>query len=427
MTPDHPEATESPSPVASSPETSARPDRYRDWMVLAACFGLTLTMGETFWSFGVFFKPLQQTFGWSRAAVSSIFTAFLFGYAISVITTGRLVDRGNPKPVLLGSALLIVTGLCGSSLSAAPSHFRISLFMVGLGSGATWSVPNTVVQRWFHGKRGAGMALGLVTSGVGLGALIFAPLINFLIQHYGWRTTFLILAILFGAIVGLATLVLKAAPEPATGGPAPAISTGSPAVGWRIPAQPRWYASWAFAAFTFVSVVGIFTFQMLSTHLVAHATDLGISPSAAAAALGLMGGFSIPGRLLAGFLSARWGWCRLLSLAYFGTAAAMACLWWLKDIWMLYVFALSYGIFHGARVSAQVGAIPEIFGLNSLGVLIGITAAAGQMIGALAPYSAGALFDATGSYSLVFILIVPVLALAGVVASWLKPAAAGPA
>ena len=417
----------SPCPSALSIDTSIRPDRYRDWLVLLACFGLTLTLGETFWSFGVFFKPLQQTFGWTRAAVSSIFTSFLLGYAISVITSGRLVDRYNPKPVLLGSALLIVSGLCGSSLGTAANHFRICLFFVGLGSGATWSVPNTVVQRWFHGKKEAGMALGIVTSGVGVGALVFAPLINFMIQHYGWRTTFLILGILFGTIVGLATLVLRSVTGPMAARPAHLAGANPPAPDLQVPEQPRWYASWSLIAIMFVVVAGIFTFQILSTHLVAHATDLGISPAAAAAALGLMGGFSIFGRLLSGFLSARLGWHRLMSLACFGTAASMACLWVLKDIWMLFFFAFSYGIFHGARVSAQIGVIPEIFGMKSLGVIIGITTAVGQLIGALAPYVAGALFDATGSYSLVFVSIVPILAIAGVVAGMLKPMVAQPA
>jgi len=162
-----------------------------------------------------------------------------------------------------------------------------------------------------------------------------------------------------------------------------------------------------FAAILFVSVVGVFNFQIISTHMVPHATDMGISPSAAAAALGLMGGFSIPGRMLSGLFSARFGWYRLLSFAYFGTGASMVYLWSLRDIWMLYLFAFFYGVFHGMRISATVGVLPEIFGMVSLGELIGIFSAVGTQISALAPYAAGALFDATGSYSIAFLLIVP--------------------
>jgi cyanate permease len=102
----------------------------------------------------------------------------------------------------------------------------------------------------------------------------------------------------------------------------------------------------------------------------------------------------------------------------------MVCLWLLKDIWMLHLFAFFYGVFHGVRISAQVGVLPEIFGIRSLGELIGISAAASQLISALSPYAAGALFDATGSYSLAFLSIVLMLAAGGVVAGFLKRIAA---
>jgi MFS family permease len=390
---------------------------------VGACFCLTLTLGETFWTFGVFFKPLQQEFGWSRALVSSVFTAFLLGYALSVIASGRLVDQYSPKPVLLVSALLMVSGLCLCSVGTTIDHFRLCLFTVGLGSGATWSVPNATVQRWFYGKKDAGLALGIVTSGVGAGALLFAPLINFLIQSYGWRIAFLTLGILFGSVVAMATLVLMPVPRPMRGTGKGTEVRGIHA-GNECPAGRRWYASRAFAAILFISVVGMFTFQFVSTHMVPHATDVGISPSAAAAALGFMGGFSILGRVSSGLFSARLGWHRLLSLAYFGMAASMVCLSVLKDLWTLYVFAFLYGVFHGVRISGQVGVLPEIFGMRSLGELIGLTAAAGQLISAFSPYVVGALFDATGSYSLAFLLTFVLLVAGGVVAGLLKRIAA---
>jgi cyanate permease len=71
-----------------------------------------------------------------------------------------------------------------------------------------------------------------------------------------------------------------------------------------------------------------------------------------------------------------------------------------------------------------VGVIPEIFGMRSLGELIGITTAAGQLISAIAPYAAGALFDATGSYSLAFLFIIFLLTAAAVVAGFMKRLAA---
>lgn len=397
--------------------------RFHGWVIVAACFLLTLTLGETFWSFGVFFKPLQQEFGWNRAAVSSVFTAFLLGYAASLLASGRLVDRYDPKPVLLVSALLIVSGLCLCSVGATITHFRVFHFLVGLGSGATWAVPTATVQRWFYGEKGAGLALGIVSSGVGVGAIVFAPLINFLIHGYGWRTTFQILGILFGAVVIAATLMLRPVPRlRVVVSRTPEVT--APRAGGRACTGVRWYGSRAFAAILFVNIGGIFTFQVLSTHMIPHALDVGISDSAAAAALGLMGGFSIPGRVLSGLFSGRMGWHRLLSLACFGTGASILVLWFMREPWMLYLFAFSYGIFHGVRMSAIVGVLPGIFGMRSLGELIGVNAASGQLISALAPLAAGALYDLSGSYSVVFLLIVLLLAAGGLVAGFIKRIAA---
>lgn len=410
--------------IETPPRNAHQTSTFYGWFVVAACFCLTLTLGETFWSFGVFLKPLQHEFGWSRADVSSIFSAFILGYSLSLIASGRLADRYNPKPVLLASASLIACGLCLCSVAGTLNQFRLFLCIVGLGSGATWSVPNSIVQRWFYRRKDAGLALGLVVSGVGVGALIFAPLINYLILNHGLKNTFLIIGILFFVIVVAATLVLR--PSPARIGPIPKDSpevVGRTVV--RAPATKRLMMTWAFLALTFVLSVGIFTFQILCTHIVAHATDAGVSSTVSAAALGLMGGFSIPGRILSGILAGRLGWHRLLSLSFFGMGFATLLLLVMEDAWMLYIFVLSYGVFHGVRISGQLGVIPEVFGIRSLGELIGISTAIGQMISFAAPYAAGLIFDATGSYTPVFLVIFVLMMTAGFVVAMLKRIAAG--
>lgn len=116
------------------------------WFVVAACFAVTLTLGETFWSFGVFFKPLESEFDWSRTLTSSGYTAFLIGYTISVISTGKLADRYNPRPILLASALSAGLGISLCSRVNSINELRIFLLIAGLGAGATWSVPTSIVQ-----------------------------------------------------------------------------------------------------------------------------------------------------------------------------------------------------------------------------------------------------------------------------------------
>ncbi|MFH1480087.1 MAG: MFS transporter [Pseudomonadota bacterium] len=392
---------------------------YHSWLMVAACFTLTLTLGETFWTFGIFFKPLEHEFGWNRAVISSIFTAFLLGYAVSAIASGKLADRYRPRPILLISALLIGVGLCLCSLASNIHHFHLFLFTVGLGSGATWSVPNATVQRWFYGKKNAGLALGIVVSGVGVGAMVFAPLINYWISTSGWRNTFLIIGVLFFSIMVTASLVIRPSP-PDTMGKVHDDHPEAVPNDVALRAPKRLLLTWAFAAMAFMVSAGVFAFQIISAHIVPHATDVGISPSASAAALGLMGGFSVPGRIASGLLASRWGWRKLLSIAFFGMGASIVWLLILKDVRMLYAFVFFYGVFHGIRISGQVGVLAEIFGVRSLGELIGVSSALAMAVGAFAPYIAGVVFDTKGTYAPVFLIVIVLLVAAGLVAAMLK-------
>ena len=92
------------------PQETKNPTIFYGWFVAGACFATTFTLGEAMWTFGIFFKPLEHDFGWTRAAVLSSYTAFLVGYAISAITTGRPADKYSPRPILFGE---LVAGIRG--------------------------------------------------------------------------------------------------------------------------------------------------------------------------------------------------------------------------------------------------------------------------------------------------------------------------
>lgn len=403
--------------VVSEEEKS--PKLFYGWFVVGACFAVILIQGAAMWTFGVFLKPLANEFGWSRALVSSGYTAFLIGYVVSVITTGRLADRYSPRPILLVSALLAGLGFFLCSQVHTITQIRTFLFIGGLGVGATWSVPTSTVQRWFFARQRAGLALGIVVSGVGVGALIFAPLINFLILNYGWRGAYLVIGILIFFIITTSSWVVKPSPvaiETGSEGPETRLNRIS-IHGWT---TRKVVTTLPFAGITFSHCAVLVVFQTISAHLVPYATDVGISSTASAAAIGLFGGFSIPGRIISGHLSDRIPWQRILALSLFGMALFILWLLFLKGVWMLYCFVFFYGICHGSRVSAYLGILGEFFGMRSLGELIGITMAIGMFIGAFAPYVAGFIFDTTGSYLVVFMIMAILLLSGGIIARAIK-------
>ena len=396
-----------------------KPGFFYGWVVVFACFLATLTLGETLWSFGVFFKPLESEFGWSRALTSSAYTCFLIGHAISLIIGGRLGDRFSPRPILLGTAAISGTGIALCSQTDSINQLRLFLFIAGLGAGPMWSVATTTVMRWFRGHKRAGVALAIATTGTGAGAIIFAPLINYFIRSYGWRDAFLYVGIIMSVIVLSSALMIRPAPQEKTSPDHPASAAAPETAAKRSP-KATWAMIAPFLGTTFIITVAIISFQAVNVHFTPHAIDVGISDASAAAALGLIGGFSIPGRLISGFISGAAGWRRTLALALFGMALSLPWLLFLNAAWMLYAFAFCYGVCHGIRVPAQLGILEQAFGLSSLGQLVGISTAIGQLFGATAPYAMGFIYDRTGSYSTGFYILMAMLVSTAILAVMIK-------
>jgi MFS transporter, OFA family, oxalate/formate antiporter len=401
------------------PEEKNNPGVFYGWFTTGACFAVMLTQGGTMWTFGVFLKPMAQDLQWSRAQVSSGYTAFLIGYVISVLATGRLSDRYSPGPILLVSAILTGLGFSLCSQINTVHHLRALLFIGGLGGGANWSVPTSTVQRWFFARKRAGLALGITISGVGVGALIFALLSNYLVSGRGWRDAYLIVGIIFFAIMAASSFVVKKAP-----GETGALPKGSGEALNRLVVHSRErreiLTSLPFIGITICHCISVIAFQIIAAHLVPYATDIGIPSATSAAAIGLLGGFSIPGRIIGGHLSGRIPWQRILAFSHVGMGLFTLLLLPLQGTWMLYCYVLFYGFFHGSRVSAYLGILGDFFGMGSLGELIGITMAAGIFTGAFAPYLAGFLFDVAGSYFAVFTIMAVLLVASGIIASILR-------
>ena len=152
--------------------------------------------------------------------------------------------------------------------------------------------------------------------------------------------------------------------------------------------------------------------QTMIVHFMPYAIDSGMSYASAAFALGILGGFSIPGRLSASLIVRKLSWQKANALSYLIIGGTLIWLAYISSPWMLYGFIVIFGIFNGLRVVSQWGLLSEFFGLRSAGEIIGITSAVAAMVGAAGPYMAGALYDSTGSYFINFIVLA-VLALIG--------------
>jgi ACS family glucarate transporter-like MFS transporter len=146
---------------------------------------------------------LTEEFTISNVRLGLVFSAFLFGYALFQTPAGWLADRFGPRRVL--TVGVVWWGLF-SALTAAISHSIANAvlvlimirFLLGAGEAVIYPASNQFVARWIPGDE-RGIANGIIFAGVGIGAGITPPLISFIMLRYGWRSSFLI-----SALIGLA-------------------------------------------------------------------------------------------------------------------------------------------------------------------------------------------------------------------------------
>ena len=140
-------------------------------------------------------------------------------------------------------------------------------------------------------------------------------------------------------------------------------------------------------------------------HVVPHAIDLGISPSNAANILATVGAMSIAGRFVMGAAADRIG-NRAALLACF--ACMITGTVWLQiadSFWMLFIFAAVHGFAHGGFFALIAPVLADYFGTRDQGVILGIVIFISNVGSSIGPVLAGLVFDVTGSYQVVFVLL----------------------
>jgi len=161
--------------------------------------------------------------------------------------------------------------------------------------------------------------------------------------------------------------------------------------------------------------------MIVLAHTAAHITDLGISTTVAATVLSAIGGFSILGRLGMGAISDVLGSKLVLIISIILMATSLLWLQFAREMWMFYLFAAGYGIAHGALYTVYIPMLAELFGLGSLGSIVGIFIFVGRIGGAISPTLAGRIFDITGSYQTAFLLCLVLSVTAAILMFFVKP------
>jgi MFS family permease len=394
---------------------------YDGWrVVLAACLGVMAGFGSLFvYTFSVFVKPLAAEFGWSREAISS-------GFAIAAVTLGvcspllgRWIDRYGPRRIIL--ICMSIYGCAIISLSLLHSalwQFYVTCFVLGVvGNGAAHLAYSRSISTWFQQRLGT--ALALVMFGAGLGAMILPVVAQSIISRSGWRAAYVslgCLALLLGLPLSWRYIRERGAIEDKptavahSGDALPAAAnSGMTHSGMTWEQGLRSFAFWIITAILFVSSISM---NGAITHLSALLTDRGLTTGNAALCASILGGTSLLGRIVAGWLLDR----------FFGPHVALV----INLITALGIFLLARassfpaGCFAAALIGVGAGGeaaitpylLTRYFGLRAFSTLYGLTWTFYAAAGAIGPVILGRAFDATGSYASLLAMLAVALGLA---------------
>jgi MFS family permease len=399
------------------------------WFIVAAGLLVHALGYGARYSFAVIFPSLLEDFRWPRDTTAAILSVHLLVYGAVAPMAGSMVDRMGPRKTMACGTLLLALGLLLSCWGNKLWHFYFTFgILCGAGLCLIGSVPFTAVLRnWFERKRG--LAFSVVHFGSG-GAFALYPVVAFLIDHIGWRSTFVVEAAVVAAVImPLIAYVVRYHPREkglVRDGITKDDNTSEGAVdeALRI-VDPVWAASeWTFSkairtgrfwllCLTTFSVWGI-TEHIIAAHHVAFAIDVGYSKLYASSVLSLFGIMFAFGSLAA-LVSDRIGREATLSIGAIIGISGILVLMLIKDTsrpWMLYYYAIASGFGMGMTSPVIAASVTDIFQGPRVGSIIGFVWFSFAIGGAIGPWLGGWIFESTDNYLYAFILSAALLAVA---------------
>ncbi|MGE0666135.1 MAG: MFS transporter [Sphingomonadales bacterium] len=376
----------------------------RGWRVIVVAgvgYGLGLTV-LPFYTLGAFVKPLEAEFGWSRGQVQGALVALMAATLVAAWAYGWLTDRHGVRKVALASQVGLGIGLC--LLALTPGDLRLwyagwfVMSLLGLGtSPITWT---RGVAGWFDAGRGLALSLGL--AGSGIAALVAPAGIAFLIEHIGWRWSYVVQAAAV-LLIGVPTTWFLF-PRQSTRALVQQVAAPAERLGLTM---REILCGWRFWVILSSCMAAGFAMAGMIPNLVPMLVDRGFAPTVAASYMGVLGIAVILGRLAAGYALDRL-WAPIVACLFLPWPA-LSCFvlaQGVADPVLIGFLVALLGLATGAEFDLVPFICTRYFGMRSYGRTyalqwVGFTVASG-----IAPALFGHTFDVTGTYA-------PILYVAG--------------
>ena len=391
------------------------------WWVLVALFFSCTSIAIS--PFPVILKPLMNEFHTGRGPVSAMLFIYFLSAAIGSFIIARFLEHHSPRKFLLWGSL--IGGTCYLLCSLTQNLWHLYVLYAIMGVAINGILPLAMValaSRWF--KRRRGMATGIAFAGPSVLIMALIPAVGFIAQHFGWRATYLFAGLLTLAIcVPLHWLVTRDTPEEIgllPDGVKPdelkIIDTFKPVTEAAIIDKKvslssyfRHLPIWAVCFIIPFVVIGEIAIQQ---HEVSFITDMGIPATLAATAFGFTSGLSGLGKFISGSLTDKISTRYIAVIFLIIELVGMIILMHAKTMATVWIFVIVYGIGSGTMGTLFPLMVRDIFGSTNFNTVFGLGNATFMCGIALGTPLAGFIFDATGSYHWVFIIVAILFAIA---------------
>lgn len=382
--------------------------------VLGICVGLNMIGRGTADTYVVFLLPLEHDLGWTRSQTTSVYSIYLLVTGLSSPIVGMLFDRWGPRALYTcGMASLAGAYLLAPQVQTLWQFYATIGAMTGIAAASLGMVPSSsLISRWFRERLGT--AISAAFAGLGMGALLIVPGVQYLLQTHDWRESYQIMGSVLLVLVPLVFfLPWKRYAEGRPDYLQLKKSSAAPERDWTIRAamgtRPFWGLVWVF----FFTAMGMFTIMVQT---VAYLVEQGFSPIVAATAFGFSSMLSVVGVVGTGAIADRIGPRRIVSLTFVGSIAGVFVLLlmtWFPVQGLLVAFVLTFGICQGARGPIVSSISTRLFAGSHVAGIYGLIYASNAVGAGLGSLMAGLLHDFTGSYRPSFVFSVCALFIAG--------------
>ncbi|HXV79620.1 MAG TPA: MFS transporter [Candidatus Binatia bacterium] len=383
---------------------------YGWWMVVVGCGVRMLGGGFHLYGFTIFFLPITQELGLSRAATSLVFSLARAEGAIEGPVAGYLIDRLGPRPVMLAGVIL--SGVGYMLLAGIDTYYGFLVVYLGVislsFSAGFMHSPMVLANTWFIRRRA--LAMTLISSAIGIGGTVITPLLAFSVQTWGWRQG----AFLSGlglVLVGVPlVLLVRRSPESMGLLPdgAPHSSVDSPrsrnphgGIGKTEEGEftlSQAMRTWAFWMFILATTTRVAVYNSITVHFVPIMVWKGVSEPRAAAMLAIMALMSLPSHLLVGWIADHVNKPRLMGVCMAIGAGSLLFLAYGESEWSLWVFTVLF-TFMEAIFPVGWATVGDFFGRKSFATIRGTMSFFYLWGPALGPVITGAVYDRYQSYA----------------------------